>query len=250
MPPEAGGMEEAVNQLVLREDSGPVAVLALNRPDKLNALSPQLFGELAAHLDAIEAAGEAVRCVVIEGAGRSFCAGADMEALKAGVVTDDPEFRSRTIQRLGALPQAVIAAVHGHCYTGGLELALAADILVAAEDTRFCDTHSRIGIVPRWGLSARLPRRVGPAAAVRMSISGDVIGADEALRIGLCDHVVAVTERRPFAMALATRIAAHAPHAVAAIKHLYGRAMDTPLEAALDHERAYTAPGGGFAATG
>lgn len=233
--------------LVLREDAGPVAVLTLNRPDKLNALSPELFVELRAHVDAIAAAGEAVRCVVIRGAGRSFSAGADIEALRAGVVTDDPEFRSRTIQRLGSLPQAVIAAVHGHCYTGGMELALAADIIVAAEDARFCDTHVKLGIVPRWGLSARLPRRIGPAAAKRISIVGDVVGAEEALRIGLCDYVVAKADLPDFAMALAARIGAQPAHSVAAIKHLYERAVETSLDAALDYERANTRPGGRLA---
>jgi enoyl-CoA hydratase len=231
-----------VSGLVLREDAGAVAVLTLNRPDKLNALSPELFVELRSHIDAIAGAGDAVRVVVIRGAGRSFCAGADMVALKAGVVTEDPEFRSHTIQRLGELPQAVIAAVHGNCYTGGMELALAADIIVAARDARFRDTHAALGILPRWGLSARLPRRVGRAAALRISLSGDVVEAEEALRIGLCDYVAAPAEHISFTMGLAARIAAHAT--TGAIKHLYDRALEMPLDAALDCERRYTKPGG------
>lgn len=230
--------------LVLREDAAGVATLTLNRPDKLNALSPELFGQLAAHLDAIEAAGDAVGCVVLRGAGRSFCAGADTAVLEAGFVTADPEFRSRTMQRLGELPRPLIAAVHGHCYTGGLELALTADIIVAADDARFCDTHGRLGILPRWGLSARLPRRVGLAAARRMAFTADVVAAAEALRIGLCDHVVPAAGMEEFVTALAARIAANARTA-ASVKRLYEKALDLPLAEALEHERESSRPGGG-----
>lgn len=231
--------------LVLRRDIGAVAVLTLNRPAKLNALSPDLLAELAVHLDAIGAAGEAVRCVVIEGAGRSFCAGADVEALRAGVVTDDPEFRSRTIERLGALPQAVIAAVHGHCYTGGLELALAADIIVAADDTSFCDTHAKLGIVPRWGLSARLPRRIG-GAAKRFSMMAEPVGAQEALRLGICDMVVGRETLHEAAIGVATRIAGNSFRSVASVKHLYDRSLGATLAESLDYERKFSPPGGGF----
>jgi enoyl-CoA hydratase len=226
--------------LVLRLDTGPVTVLTLNRPEKLNALSPELFVALRAHVDAIAAEGEKVKCVVLNGAGRSFCAGADLEALKAGVVTADPELRSETIERLGQLPQAVIAAVHGHCYTGGLEVALAADLIVAAADSRFCDTHARLGIVPRWGLSARLPRRVGLAAAKRLSMTAEPIDAHEALRIGLCDYVVDVESLDAFTMDLATKIAKNATSSIAAIKHLYQHALTIPMHEALAYERRHT----------
>ena len=230
--------------LVLRQDIGGVALLVLNRPGKLNALSPELFDELAMHLDAIEAVGAGVTCVVICGEGRSFCAGADMDALQQRVVTEDPEFRSKTIQRLGDLPLPVIAAVHGHCYTGGLELALAADIIVASEDARFCDTHAKLGILPRWGLSVRLPRRIGLSAAKRMSFSGRPIEAAEALRIGLCDHVVKAEELRAFALQLANEIAANGRTA-GQVKRLYSVSLELSLFQALDFERRSSDPGGG-----
>ncbi len=233
-----------MGELVLCSEIGAVTVLTLNRPDKLNALSPDLFADLAACLDAIDAAGDAVRCVVIRGAGRSFCAGADTEALRAGVMTSDPEFRSKTMQRLGDLRHPLIAAVHNHCYTGGLELALTADIIVAAENARFCDTHAKLGIAPRWGLSARLPRRIGLAAAKRMALTADVIDADEARRIGLCDYVIHLSELDAFVVSLAGRIAANAP-AAGRSKILYERTYGTPLAAGLDYERAYSSPGGG-----
>lgn len=226
--------------LVLRDDSGSVATLTLNRPGKLNALSPELFLELRAHVDAISAEGDRVKCVVLRGAGRSFCAGADLDALKAGVVMAERELRSETLERLGRMRQAVIAAVHGHCYTGGLELALTADIIVAAEDSKFCDTHAKLGIVPRWGMSARLPRRVGLAVAKRLSITSEPIDAREALRIRLCDHVVAAASLDEFTAAQASRIAANAASSIAAIKHLYRHCLDLPIDEALRYEREYT----------
>lgn len=223
--------------LVVREDEGGITLLTLNRPDKLNALSPALLVELGGHVDAI-AVDQAVRCVVLQGAGRSFCAGADIEALKAGVVTDDPDIRSKIVERLGALPQAVIAAVHGHCYTGGLELALGADIIVAGPDARFCDTHAKFGIVPRWGMSARLPLRVGLAAAKRLSFTAAPVDAAEALRIGLCDHVAEAPAT--FAIGLARAIVQNAPASIAAMKHLYEVGLTRPLADALAYERRYT----------
>lgn len=228
------------NELVLRQDHGPVAVLTLNRPAKLNALSPDVFTDLRRHLTAIEAAGRTVRCVVIEGAGRSFCAGADIEALNAGVITADPEFRSETVERLGNLGPIVIAAVHGHCYTGGLELALAADVIVAARDVRFCDTHARLGIVPRWGMSVRLPRRVGIACARRLSVTAEPVEAEEALRIGLCDYVVPPDDLRAFALTLAERVATNDPSSVAAIRQLYDRALCSATPEGLAQERAFS----------
>lgn len=229
-----------MNGLVLRHDIGAIAILTLNRPEKLNALSPELFLDLRTHIDAISGQNDQIACVILKGAGRSFCSGADMEALKAGIVMADPEFRSETIERLGRMPQAVIASVHGHCYTGGLELALAADIIIAAENSRFCDTHAKLGIIPRWGLSARLPRRVGLAAARKISIFGEPIDAAEAHHMCLCDYVAPVESLDDFTMARARMIAAQSAPSIAAIKHLYSRCNDLSLDEALAYERSYT----------
>lgn len=236
-----------MSSLVLRADDGPVAHLTLNRPDKLNALSPELFLELRTHLEQIRSQIGRTKCVVLKGAGRSFCAGADIEALRAGVAMRDPEFRSQTVELVAGIPQTVIAAVHGHCYTGGLELALAADIIVAAADIRFRDTHAILGIVPRWGMSARLPRRVGLANASRISISCRPIEAEEALRISLCDYVVASDQLDDFSSKLAAEIATHSAASIAAIRHLYEHSLLVPIDAALAHERNHTASPTGLA---
>ncbi|MBZ6078470.1 enoyl-CoA hydratase/isomerase family protein [Microvirga puerhi] len=229
-----------MNGLVLRDDVGPVTILTLNRPEKLNALSPELFHELRGHVDVIAKEGTQIRCIVVRGAGRSFCAGADINALKAGIVMEDREMRSETLERLGRMKQAVIASVHGHCYTGGLELALAADIIIAATDTTFCDTHAKLGIAPRWGMSARLPRRVGPAVAKRLSLTSEPIDAHEALRISLCDYVVSSERRDTFTMGIATNIATNDPSSIATIKHLYENSLAVSLDEALAYERQYT----------
>lgn len=229
--------------LVLRGDDDAGTVwLTLNRPDKLNALSPELFRELATHLDQLERS-EAVRCVVIRGAGRAFSAGADIEALRAGVVTDDPDMRSRTVARVAALPCPVLAVVHGYCFTGGLELALAADLMLAADTAIFSDTHARLGLVPRWGMGARLPRRIGLSRAKRMTFTAERIGGAEALAIGLCDWIEPEATLDARAKSIAAELARADPPAVAQIKMLYEKAADLDLADALATERGWTAGG-------
>jgi len=136
--------------LVGRLDADGVVTLTLNRPDVLNALSAASFRELRAHIDAIAARTDAVGCVVLRGEGRSFCAGADLKAFKDRKPGDpDPTpFNRATMSALAALPQPVIAAVHGHCMTGGLELALTSDIIIAAE-------HAVCRYPPEMGPSCR-----------------------------------------------------------------------------------------------
>ena len=158
--------------LVERTDSGGVAVLCLNRPDVLNALSPKLFAELRAHVERLAGETETVGCVVLRGAGRSFSAGNDLRAIQAGERAPSPHFQAETLDLLERLPQPVIASVQGHCYTGALELALACDLLVAAESARFADTHGKWGMTPTWGMSQRLPRRIGPVRAKELMWTG------------------------------------------------------------------------------
>ena len=175
--------------LVLREDSGGLATLTLNRPEKLNALTPAVFVELRGHLDAL--AGDAsVGCVVLQGAGRSFCAGHDLEAIATGQRAPSRHFEPETVDALEGLPQPVIARLHGHCLTGGLELALACDLLVAAETAVLGDTHGRWGLAPIWGMSVRLPERVGRATAKGLMYTSRRVDGTEANAIGLVDVCV------------------------------------------------------------
>lgn len=170
---------------VLREDADGIATLTFNRPEALNALSPSLFVELRQHLDAIATQTDEVGLVVLRGNGRSFSAGNDLKAIQAGEVAPSPHFQAQTIDAMEALPQPVVAVVQGHCYTGALEVALGADFIIAAESARFADTHGRWGMTPTWGMSQRLPRRIGMTHAKRMMYTGTPVTGPEALEIGL-----------------------------------------------------------------
>jgi enoyl-CoA hydratase/carnithine racemase len=173
-----------MSERLIREDAGGVCTLTLNRPEKLNALDMAAFEALDAHLAALDA-DDSVGCVVLRGAGRGFCAGADLGDIDAGA--RPRSYRSEVISRLARLPQPVIAAVHGVCFTGGLELALACDFLVADAGARFADTHGKWGLVGSWGMTQRLPRRIGVAAAKRMMMTARVVDAPEAAGLGLVD---------------------------------------------------------------
>lgn len=161
-----------MSALVLREDRDGVATLTFNRPEALNALSPSMFVELRSHVDAIAASPESVGCVVVRGAGRSFSAGNDIKAIQGGDRAPSAHFQAETIDAIEALPQPVIAQVHGHCYTGALEVALGCDFIVAGESARFADTHGKWSMTPTWGMSQRLPRRIGVARAKQMMFTG------------------------------------------------------------------------------
>ena len=193
--------------LVLREDRDGLAILTLNRPDKLNALNLAMFRELRAHIEAL-ATDDAIGCVVLRGAGRCFCAGNDLGGIAAGGDAPPPGWQSETLRMLETLPKPVVAAVHGHCYTGALEVALAADFILAADDAKFGDTHAKWSLTPVWGMSQRLPRRVGAATAKRMMFTADTILADEALRIGLAEFVVPAADFDAEIEALARRLLA------------------------------------------
>ncbi|NCU10799.1 MAG: enoyl-CoA hydratase/isomerase family protein, partial [Sphingomonadaceae bacterium] len=174
--------------MVQFERDGAIATLTLNRPDKRNALNLALWGELDAHLEAIETAGEEVGVVILRAAGAVFCAGNDLK--ERGAKAPRPNYQAGIVTRLAQLPQPVIVAVQGGCFTGGLELALAGDIIVAAESASFADTHGKFALVPAWGMSQRLPRRVGQWKAREMSFTGLPVSGAEAARIGLANHCV------------------------------------------------------------
>ena len=169
---------------VLYDVQDRIATITLNRPEKLNALTPSMFVELRAHVDAL-AGDPSIGCVVLQGAGRSFCAGHDLEAIATGERAPSRHFEPETVDALEALPQPVIGRLHGHCFTGGLELALACDVLVAAASTTLGDTHGQWGLAPVWGMSVRLPERVGRSTAKQLMYTSRRVAAPEAAAIGL-----------------------------------------------------------------
>jgi enoyl-CoA hydratase len=193
--------------------------LTLNRPEKLNALGLSTFEEIAAHLDRIESAD--VGCLLLSGAGRSFCAGHDLEGLASGAEAGKAErLENGVVERLATLPFPVVASVRGHCYTGGLELALAADIIVAAENAKFADTHSKFDLVPIWGLTQRLPRRVGMARAKQMMFTARPYSGVEAAQMGLANFAVPEGELDGQVEALCADILATSRRSNRAIKKL------------------------------
>jgi enoyl-CoA hydratase/carnithine racemase len=170
---------------VTRNDSGGVCTLTLDRPEKLNALGMAAFEALDAHLGALEK-DDAIGCVILRGAGKAFCAGADLKEI-GGDSRPPLTFKPGVIERLSRLRQPAVAAVHGVCFTGGLELALACDFIIADATARFADTHGKWGLVGAWGMSQRLPRRIGLPAAKRMMMTSAVVEAAEAKDLGLVD---------------------------------------------------------------
>ena len=158
-----------MTKLVLRENRGGAAVLTLNRPEKLNALSKELIESLDEHVEAIARENKTIGLVILRGAGGNFSAGHDMNEVLAQVKAHaKPHHYVEVIDKVANLPQPVIAAVQGHCSTGALELALAADLIAASESAQFCDAYARWGLTPIWGLSLRLPHRIGTAKASEM----------------------------------------------------------------------------------
>ncbi|MET3513883.1 enoyl-CoA hydratase/carnithine racemase [Pseudacidovorax sp. 1753] len=227
--------------LVLRADAGGVCTLTLNRPDKRNAVNPPLFEALRAHLDDLVAHGGELGVVVLRGAGPCFCAGHDLGEIGA---MDLAWLRheSRTLEMFSQLPQIVIAAVHGACVTGGLELALAADWIVAAESARFADTHGRYGLVPMWGMSQRLPRRVGTARALELMATARRVDGREAERIGLANTCFADVDFEAGVAELARAVLANSLHSNATNKRLVHDTDGFSLAQGMAHEQ-FRSPG-------
>ena len=224
----------------LRVDvDGPVATLTLDRPEALNALTVAVKVALREALERI-AADRAIRAVILTGAGRAFCAGQDLaERERADAAPLDVELRERynpIIRALRSMGQPVIAAVNGVAAGAGASLALACDLRIAAEEARFVLAFGRIGLVPDSGATWFLPRLIGQARAAELALVGDPILADEALRIGLVSRVVPGDGLMPQARALADRIAAGAPLALALTKGALERAATIDLETAMEGE--------------
>ena len=225
-----------MTDLVLRSDRAGCATLTLNRPDKLNSLNVALFADLDAHVRRLATETETVGLVIVRGAGRCFSAGHDLSDIAAGEHPPEPFFQSKVIERLADLPQPVISAVHGHCYTGALELALAGDIVFAAEGAKFADTHAKWALTPVWGLSQRLPRRVGTYRARELMFTCRTVGGREAEAMGLADLCAPDAEFDAGLQAVADQILANSWFSHRANKRLLRETDGLPLEAGLAHE--------------
>lgn len=213
-----------------------VVRLTVNRPKALNALNEEVIEALGAALDALESDAE-LRGVLITGAGeKAFVAGADITRMREQTAPQAHAFASRAqavLKRLERLPVPVVALVNGFCLGGGCELALACDWAVASDNAVFGQPEVQLGIIPGFGGTQRLPRRVGPAMALDLITTGRKVDADEALRIGLVNQVMPQAELDAYAETLAGSLSANAPGAVGTAKRAVHDGMEQPLDSAL-----------------
>lgn len=214
------------SDILLTETTDRVRTITLNRPTSRNALSSALRTRFFAALREADS-DDGVDVVIVTGADPVFCAGLDLKELGSSTVLPDisPQWPP--------MATPVIGAINGAAVTGGLELALYCDILIASEQARFADTHARVGLLPTWGLSVRLPQKAGVGMARRMSLTGDYLSAQDALRCGLVTQVVAHAELLPTARAVATSIVGNNSAAVRALLASYHRIDETQTSAGL-----------------
>jgi len=223
-------------ELVIREDVQGVACLTLNRPDKLNSLNVALFKELESHVNAIRQQQDRIGCVLLKGAGRCFSAGHDLKDIATGEKLPRPNFQAKVIAALADLPQPVITAVHSHCYTGGLELALAGDLIVASDNAKFADTHGKWALQPVWGISQRLPRKIGNSKATEMMLTAQTYSAQQALEMGLVVQVFEDDEFEAEALAYCQQILSNSWHSLFGYKQLLSATDGMTLTEGLAYE--------------
>ncbi len=228
-------------ETILFEKTGGVAAVALNRPKKLNAFDATMHEELYAALEDA-AADEEVRCVVLRGEGRGFSAGADLAQIIEGS-DGDPDLGeylrntySRLVKRMVSMEKPIVASLHGPVYGAGVGIALACDLRVAAESAKFSVAFIKIGLMPDAGVSFFLPRVVGLGRALQMSMLGDPVEADEALRIGLVNKVVPDGKLSGETAALASRLAAMPTAALGRTKRALYASFEDDLETVLGRE--------------
>jgi enoyl-CoA hydratase/carnithine racemase len=220
------------------EKRGPIAFLTLRRPEEENAIDGTLLAELADACEAIET-DDKLRVVVLTAEGDNFCRGWDAALLSGedphGLPDEGDPFAS-----LAELPRPVVCAIQGEALSAGLELALACDVRVAAEDARLGLPETKLGLIPMGGGSQRLARLVGRGKALEMILSGEPVDAQEALRIGLVSAVAPRDRLAAEAEAIAGRIAERGPIAVRYAKEAVRRGLEMPLEQALRYETDLT----------
>jgi len=225
-----------MGELVKVELDGPIAVVTISREKQLNALSSAVLGELVEIAGLLED-NRALRCVLVTGAGeKAFVAGADIAEMQ-DMPADRAEWLSTRGAAVGRLIEESrlvwIAVVNGFALGGGCELAMCCDFIYAAQTARFGQPEVKLGVIPGFGGTQRLARRVGIGKAVELVVSGDMIGADEALRIGLCEAVFPPGELMGKAVEIARRIAGNGPLAVAEAKRVIRQGMNGDLDAGL-----------------
>ncbi len=224
---------------ILYEITEKIAKIIINRPDALNSLNPSVLSEIKS---AITEAGkdDNVGVIILTGAGRAFCAGVDLKSLgeiSSADVGDELNNAARDLQTvIETVPKVVIAMVNGFCLTGGLEIMLACDLSIASDDAKIGDTHVKWGLRCTWGMSQRLPYRVGELKARELTYSAKMVAGKEAEQIGLVNQSVPADKLEEVVMELARSISANSRDAVAAHKSLYYQSKRGSMEEGLQRE--------------
>ncbi len=224
------------HDLVLVETSENIATVTLNRPEALNALSGALRMRIVEVFSDL-ASDSAVEVIILTGAGRSFTVGLDLKEL-GGEVDATATVSARELDAaLAGCPQPIIGAINGFSITGGFEIALMCDFLIASTNAQFADTHARVGVVPGWGISQRLPRLIGVNRAKELSLTGNYLDAQTACQWGLVNRVVEPAELLPTCWALAKDITSTDPTTRNEIKRIMDLGWHATLEQGLEIER-------------
>ena len=229
-----------MTDLVLSTTFERITTITLNRPEARNALSSQLLTQLSTAINDAEAS-DATDVIILTGADPAFCAGLDLRELgsaEINLVGGRDSAALSPFTSLWSATKPVIGAINGACVTGGFELALGCDILVASERATFADTHARVGLVPAGGMSVFLQEAVGLRRAKEMSLTGNFMNADDALNAHLVNRVVAHDDLMPTAIKIAEDIASNDQRAVRALKRLYDENSQMTAQDALANERA------------
>ncbi|MBV6756157.1 enoyl-CoA hydratase [Rhodococcus opacus] len=229
--------DASLEPIILTEQRGGVRILTLNRPQSRNALTTELIDRVRRELAAADADVQ-VDVVILTASDPAFCAGLDLRELGAtgGNAAKISDAGIPVGHPWRPLSKPVIGAVNGAAITGGLEFALACDFLIASERARFADTHARVGVLPGWGLTSRLPAAVGRGFARRMSLSGDFVDAQQALRVGLVTEVVPHDQLLTAAVDVAVSIVGNDQAGVRTLLESYRRAEDHLVKPALSVE--------------
>lgn len=224
---------------LLVDKDGAVAILTLNRPEVMNALSPELLGDLCQAFRSLQDDPE-VRAVILTGTGKAFCAGLDLKAmashpggLEAFAIHGDNDVAAA----MADFDRPIVVAVNGVAATGGFELALMGDILLASDTARFADTHCRVGLAPGWGLSQKLARMIGPSRAKEAHFTGNFITAQQAADWGLVSRAVAAEDLMSEARQVASDIASCIPATVRLYKKLVDDGLAGTLGAGMEMEK-------------
>ncbi|MBW0106375.1 enoyl-CoA hydratase [Pseudonocardia sp. KRD291] len=237
-----------MNDVLRIEDTGAVRTLTLHRPQARNALDGELVSALFRALEEADADGE-VRAIVLTGTDPAFCAGVDLKQAAAEGIAYFRRFEEENcVARVAECRTPVVCAVNGHAFTGGLEIVLGCDVVLASDRAVFADTHVRVGVLPGGGLTARLPQLVGPAWARRMSMTGEIVDARLAERIGLVTEIVQHEDLLRRAGEIAAAVAEVPAPAMTALKRIYTEGNASIIDRALAIESSIASrasdPGG------